>query len=114
MDFFKSASISFLFGLIAVLFILQRNPGMNFQALFLIFIAGSWLAFSLTSPSRFMAFVGYLQNPPMAALISFLGVFTYMSYRSFSFSNSLIGSFIAALFGGLAGVVLFNYWNIGS
>ena len=114
MNFQNALALSALGGVLAVLFFMHTYRGLSEYSLILIFIGITWLTFSLTHPSRLLNFLGYLQNPPIAALITFFVFFIYMTYNAFPFGKSFLISSIAAIFGFLAGILIFKYWNIGS
>lgn len=113
MDLKRSLVLAILAGSAAVLFLLRNYEGIGILPLLVVFVGVSWLVFSLTDPDRTLQFLGFLQNPPMTALIAFFGAFIYMTYSGFPPGKSFLASFVAALFGGLTGFLIFKYWNIG-
>ena len=110
----KSGTISLIVGIIAGLSAFYVYPETGVYSSLFVGLGAAWLLFSLTDPSRMLTMLKFTINPPMAGLIAFFVSFIYFSVEGFQFWTTFAASSTLAIFGGIAGFLLFNFWNIGS
>lgn len=89
-----------------------RYSEIGIPAALMVMFAVSYLLWRFTDPSRAFYTVGYLKSPPIAAFMTFLICFLYLSFQGYSSANTWLYSFGVALLGGLISVILNTIWTI--
>ncbi len=106
--------VAVVIGFIAGVIAYDAYPNTGFTGALIALLGASWLLYRVSSRMGVWNFFGLLINPPMASLIAFFSAFIYLSaLQEMALTNSLLGSFAAAVLGFAAGAFLFKYWNMG-
>lgn len=73
----------------------------------------AWLTYRVSSGRRAWDTAAMLTNPVMASIVGFLLGFSYYSFQGSTLSESALLGAGTGLLGGVLGMLLFKYWNIG-
>lgn len=89
-----------------------RYSEIGLPAALMVMFAVSYLLWRFTDSSRAVNTIGFLKIPPVAAFMTFLVCFLYLSFQGYSSANTWLYSSGVALLGGLTSIVLNTLWNI--
>lgn len=92
---------------------LLRYSQIGLPSALIVIFGVSWFLWRFTSGKKAIYTFGYLKSPPIAAFMTFLGSFLYLSFQGYSSANTWLYSFGIALMGGLISIMLNTIWNIG-
>lgn len=100
-------------GIVAGVAAFLRYPQIGIPSALIVVFGVSWFLWRFTGTRRAIYTIGYLKSPPIAAFMTFLACFLYLSFQGYSSANTWLYSFGVALLGGLISIILNTIWNIG-
>ena len=109
----STLGVELLLELLAIYIAYRVNQISGLKTAVLVFLAASYLFYSLSSKERLWYAAGKLIHPGKSAiLISCTGI-TYYGLKGLGFDQLLLTGLAFFLIGGAVGTLLYSYWEIG-
>lgn len=109
----SSIGIELLLETIAIYIAYRVTQVSGLKTGFLVFLAASYLAYSLSSKQRLWNTAGKLIHPAKAAIIVSCFGITYYGLKGIGFQQLLLTAVAFFLIGGALGALFYSYWEIG-
>lgn len=109
----STLGLEILLEAVAIYIAYRVNQVSGLKTGFLVLMAASYLAYSLSSKQRLWNTAGKLIHPAKAAiLVSCIGLI-YYGLKGMAFQQLILTAFAFFLIGGAVGALLYSYWEIG-
>jgi hypothetical protein len=99
--------------LIAVLGAMEINQISGSTEALMVFLAVSWLAYSMNSKEKIWNTLASLANPARSIAFFASASLTYFAFQGFSSTKLLLAALGATVIGSGLALVLYGYWTIG-